>query len=149
MRRVSCRQKQEKPPRANKPTWHSSLARFCFQPTSLLALTLSERASSYCAAFICSRFTLRAALGVSFLRKRRRIRSSFARISCLALIPSLALTLSERASSYCVALELLRFTIRAALGVSALRARRREHSSFARLSCLAHINARFNALGES
>ena len=39
-------------------------------------------------------------LGVSFLRKRRRKRSSFARLYCRTLIPTLALTLSERASSY-------------------------------------------------
>ena len=51
---------------------------------------------------------------------------------CLALIPTLALTLSERTSSYCVTFVFSRFTLRAALGVSALRARRRVRSSFAR-----------------
>ena len=52
---------------------------------STLALTLSERASSYCAAFELLRFTLRAALGVSALRARRRMRSNLVRYVVYAL----------------------------------------------------------------
>ena len=65
-----------------------------------LALTLSERA---CAQICRSNFA--RFVGVSFLRKRRRLRSSDSSPCFTAHKPTHALTLSERASSYYNALE--------------------------------------------